>query len=92
MLINSNERIEKYKSKLFNEHFPDRNYNSEKYLIIANQSEISIYNLYSNNLIGKYVASFSFPPRTVLLKDDFLEVVVKKDLFDEELLSGSFTF
>lgn len=85
LLINSNERIEKYQSKLFKEHFPDRNYNSEKYLIIVNQSEISIYNLYSNNLIGKYVASFSLPPKTVCMKNDFYEFVVNKDLFDERI-------
>ena len=92
LLINSNERIEKYQSKLFNEHFPNRAYNSEKYLIIANQNEISIYNIYSNNLIGKYVASFSVPVKSVLMKNDFFEFAVKKELFDEELLPGSFTF
>ena len=65
---------------------------SEKYLIIANQNEISIYNIYSNNLIGKYVASFSVPVKSVLMKNDFFEIAVKKELFDEELLPGSFTF
>lgn len=89
-IINSSERIEKYQSKLFNEHFPNRAYKSEKYLIIANQNEISIYNLYSNNLIGKYVASFSIPPKTVPYTDAFYEFVIKKDLFDEELTENDF--
>lgn len=92
LIINSSERIEKYQSKLFNEHFQNRAYNSEKYLIIANQNEISIYNLYSNNLIGKYVASFLIPVKSVLMKNDFYEFAVKKELFDEELLPGLFTF
>jgi hypothetical protein len=92
LLINSNERIEKYQSKLFKEHFPNRHYNSEKYLIIANQNEISIYNLYSNNLIGKYVASFSIPPKAINTRDEFYEFSVEKDLFEEKRLSESFTF
>lgn len=91
LLISTKERIEKYQSKLFNEHFPNRAYNSEKYLIIANQNEISIYNLYSNNLIGKYVASFSIPTKFVLMENNFYEFAVKKDLFDEILKEINFS-
>lgn len=83
LLICPNETINNYQSKIFKEHFPNREYKSEKYLIIANKNEVSIYNLYSNNLIGKYIASFSFPPKLIIKRDGFYEFSVKKDLFDE---------
>jgi hypothetical protein len=91
LLISLEEKLSNYQSKIFNEHFTNREYKSEKYLIIANQNEISIYNLYSNNLIGKYVASFSIPTKTVLKKNNFYEFVVKKDLFDEDWKERDFS-
>jgi len=92
LLISTPTIISNFKSKFFSQHFPNREYKSKKYLIIANQNEISVYNLFSNNLIGKYVASFSIPPKTVLYKDGFYEFVIKKDLFDEELMELNFMF
>ncbi len=86
LLISTPTILSNFKSKIFSQHFPNRKYNSEKYLIIANQNEISVYNLFSNNLIGKYVASFTLPPKTVPNKDGFYEFVIKKDLFDENTL------
>ena len=86
LLISTPTIISNFKSKIFSQHFPNQKYNSEKYLIIANQNEISVYNLFSNNLIGKYVASFSLPLKTVPYKDGFYEFVIKKDLFDENTL------
>ncbi|MFZ1519151.1 MAG: hypothetical protein WAU11_10275, partial [Ignavibacteriaceae bacterium] len=90
LLIGTKEKVKNYQSKIFNEHFTNRKYKSGKYLIIANQNEISVYNLFSNNLIGKYVASFSIPPKTVPYTDAFYEFVIKKDLFDEELTENDF--
>lgn len=92
LLISIPTVISNYKSKIFSQHFPDRIYNSEKYLIIANQNEISVYNLFANNLIGKYVGSFSIPSNTVPYKYGFYEFVIKKDLFDEELMELNFMF
>lgn len=87
LLISTSDKIPNYKSRLFAEHLPQRKYNSEKYLIIANRNEISIYNLYSNNLIGKYVSSFSIPPKAINKNDGFYEFVIKKDMFDQEIKS-----
>jgi len=92
LLISTPTIISNFKSKIFSQRFPNKKYNSEKYLIIANQNEISVYNLFSNNLIGKYVASFSLPPKTVPHKDRFYEFVIKRDLFDEKLLKPNFMF
>ena len=83
LLISTPTTIPNFRSKIFSQHFPNRKYNSEKYLIIANQNEISVYNLFSNNLIGKYIASFLIPPKTVPYKEGFYEFVINKDLFDE---------
>lgn len=85
LLISVKDKIPDYQSKLFSEHFPDRKYQSEKYLITANQNEVSLYNLYSNNLIGKYVASFSIPPKLVTKQNDYYKFSIRKDLFDEDL-------
>ena len=92
LLIISGEKIFDYQSKIFKLIFPSRNYDSEKYLIIANSNEVSVYNLFSNNLIGKYVASFSIPPKALTNNNGFYEFVVRKDLFDEELLELNFRF
>ena len=90
LLISTSMIVSNYKSKIFSQHFSNKKYNSEKYLIIANKNEISVYNLFSNNLIGKYVVSFSLPPKTVPYKDGFYEFVIKKDLFDEDFLNVTF--
>jgi hypothetical protein len=90
LLINSTEKIDGYKSKLFTENFTDRKYNSEKYLITVNQNEVSVYNLYSNNLIGKYVASFALPPKNVNEQNKFYEFLVNKNLFDETISKECF--
>ncbi len=85
LLISSADKLSDYQSKLFYLHFPKRLYQSEKYLIIVNQNEISVYNLYSNNLIGKYAASFSIPSKSVTMQNDFYEFLIRNDLFDEDL-------
>lgn len=92
LLISTPTILSNFKSKIFNQNFPNRKYNSEKYLIIANPNEISVYNLFSNNLIAKFVASFSLPLKTVPYKDGFYEFVIKRDLFDEKLLKPNFMF
>jgi len=86
LLINTTDKVPNYQSTLFAEHFPNRKYNSEKYLIIANQNEISIYNLYSNNLIGKYVATFSIPPQEIKKRNGFYEFIADKEVFDQEII------
>jgi hypothetical protein len=92
LLIKTSVSIPGYQSKIFKQNFPERKYDSETYLIIANQNEVSVYNLFSNNLIGKYVASFSIPPNIVQVVDGFYEFVIKRALFDEKFLNKFFKF
>lgn len=82
LLIPSPKQFLNYQSKLYKEFFPDKNYSSEKYLIIANSNEISIYNLFTNNLMGKYVSSFTIPPQPVKQENGFYEFYVNKLMFD----------
>ncbi len=68
---------ENYISKKFREIFKDRKYKGEKYLIIASKEEISIYNLFTNNLIASYISAFS--NATVPQKNGLYLFSVKKD-------------
>jgi hypothetical protein len=59
------ERYAGYISMKFREELPGRSWSGEKYLIRASAAEISVYNLFTNNLIASYVAAFSLPPVSV---------------------------
>ena len=71
VLLSSEEKYPGYVSSKYCEIFPGRNYDSQKYLITADSGEISVYNLFTNNLIAKYVSSFIIPPENVYRKDGF---------------------
>ncbi len=64
LLISPIKNIQNYKSKTFSELLPSRQY-MEKYGIFADSNEVSIYNFYSNNLIAKYVRSFTLTQKRV---------------------------
>lgn len=85
LLIEGSELIPGYDSKSFKELFPGRVYQGEKYAIIASNDEVSVYNLYTNNLAAKYVRSFSLKQTTVPQNDGFYSFFVNKKVFDEEL-------
>jgi hypothetical protein len=72
-------------SRKFTELFGDGEYRGEKYAILASASEISIYNLYTNNLIANYVRAFSIPPEPVPCDNGLYRFSVKKSVFDEDL-------
>lgn len=59
MLVRAAHGDRNYKSVLFSELVPAKDYRGEKYLIKADENEISIYNLLTNTLIANYVKSFS---------------------------------
>lgn len=76
-----------YSSEKFTELFAGKggvHYKGEKYLLIANSSEISIYNLYTNNLIAHYAKGFSIHPIDVPTVNGFYVFNAPKKLFDEE--------
>jgi hypothetical protein len=86
-LLVSWDKYPGYISSKYREIFPTRNYDSQKYLITADSSEISVYNLFTNNLIAKYVSSFAVPPKNVRRKDGFYIFTLPHNLFDKLDLS-----
>lgn len=57
----SNRLLAGYTSRIFAEKFPNRRYQGEKYLITATATEISVYHLYTGDLLATFVAAFSRP-------------------------------
>jgi hypothetical protein len=58
-----------YKSRLFAEMFPGRKYNSEHYLLIMKEDEISLYDLYLDQLIAFYSNEFVPESRKMVFKN-----------------------
>jgi hypothetical protein len=83
--LNSKKIIKNYTSNLFNELLPKNNYNSENYLIAANAEEVSVYNLYSNDLVAKYVRGFTTKNDPVIQKDGFFIFTLNKNIFEEQI-------
>lgn len=85
LIISSGEEQKGFRSKKFEEIFPNKRYNGKKYLIMASNDEISIYNLYTNCLIANFVSAFSEPVESVPFHDGFYKFNVPKGIFDEGL-------
>ena len=87
LLLSEIEYDKKYRSKQFNLLFPEKKYNGAKYLILIEEEEINIYNLYTNNLIACYVSAFSSPQLSVPHKDGWFTFAVGKSAFNENLFN-----
>lgn len=85
VLLTSEDKYPGYVSSKYQEIFPVRKYDSQKYLITADSNEVSVYNLFTNNLIAKYVSTFSIPPENVYRKDGFYLFTLPLDVFDNLL-------
>ncbi len=90
LLITTNPQLRAYQSSLFTTLFPARLYHSEKYAIIADSSEISVYNLYSNILIAKYARAFALPQIKIKTINGLYCFAIKKTVFDESLPAAAF--
>jgi hypothetical protein len=85
VLLSPRNSLAGYKSKLFSEIFPSREYHSEKYAIIADSNEISVYNFYSNNLEAKYVRGFDIHQQPVKFTNGYYRFLISLKLFDEPM-------
>ena len=85
LLIKTTTTISSYESKYFKELFPSGKYGSEEFLITANENEVSVYNLFTNNLIGKYVAGFSTTGKLIPDNKGLFDFEINKNLFKKEL-------
>lgn len=79
------EKIKGYQSHKFHEILPEAFYRGEKYMILANEEEISVYNLYNNNLVANWVGSFSIPQASIKPIQGRIEFSLDKGLFDKPL-------
>jgi len=84
-LFGSEEKFHDYRSEKFTKLSPGRQYAGEKYWIEANNNEVSIYNLLTNNLIAGYVSSFTTSGKQVPREDGFYQFRVAKTVFEEKL-------
>ena len=55
----SSSGTKNYQSGLFAEHLPNTRYDSEIYGIQFSANEAGLYNYYTDNLVAKYISSFS---------------------------------
>ncbi len=78
-----------YSSKVFQEFYKDTTYTGEKYLIRITESEVAVYNLYSNNLVANYVVGFTLDMKPVPKENDFFKFCVRKNIFDEQIENWS---
>jgi len=85
ILISTKENEKKYISKIFNETYPNKNYYGEKYLIRVNDSEVAVYNLFTNNLIANYVSGFSVDMKPVPKENGLYKFLINQAIFDEEI-------
>lgn len=53
------------RSKRFTELFGERSYAGQRYAVVADAAELSVYDLRTNNLVANYVAGFSLPSEPV---------------------------
>lgn len=83
--LNSANNMAEHRSKKFSELLPGTPYHGEKYLVVASGDEVSVYNLYTDNLIANYVGNFSVPPARVPRKEGRYFFEVKKKVFEEGL-------
>lgn len=87
LLVHSGNAPAGYASGKFAELFANMqgvHYKGEKYAIIASSDEISIYNLYTNNLIAHYSKGFSIHPIDVPMESGYYIFNTSKRLFDGE--------
>ena len=76
-----------YRSKQYNVLFPKMEYKGGKYLILIEEEEINIYNLYTNNLIACYVSAFSSSHLPVPQRNGWFTFTVRKSIFNDNLLN-----
>ena len=79
-----------YESKLFKQLFPGKDYKIQMYLLAADSNEVSVYNLFTNNLIAKYVTAFTMGNEPVNQKGGLYIFTVQKRVFDEPIKKGPF--
>ena len=74
-----------YKSSKFVEVFPHSEPQFSQYLVVANNAEIAIYDLYTNTLLTNFVAGFQNEPTQLSTEKGAYHFKVDKKVFKERL-------
>jgi hypothetical protein len=74
-----------FKSRQYVQLFGDRPYGGEKYVVVADPQEFSVYNLYTGNLIAKWVRAFLVTPVVSMPIDNRYSFSVNRYVFEEDL-------
>ena len=85
-LIGGNEKYASYRNAAITESFGGMNYGGEKYGILADSSEIKIYNLYTGNLIANVVSTFCIPSESVPYDGRYFRFVTDRGIFDRDFI------
>lgn len=85
-LIGGNEEFAGYRNLTIKESFGGLQYRGEKYGILADSSEIKIYNLYTGNLIANLVSAFRAPSEAVPYDGRYFRFVADRDIFEENFV------
>lgn len=80
LLITTSEPVAASRSKKFEEVFRGKTYHGERYLIIANASEVRVYDLHSDLFIADYLKAFALPPKSVPKQNGRYRFTIRKDV------------
>jgi hypothetical protein len=80
--INHSNSPPSNQSKVFNDAFPEEDYDGCKYLIIADGVEISVYNCFADELIARYTPAFSLPPKPIQKENGRWIFRIDSDIFE----------
>jgi len=76
-------QLASFKSFLWSEQFPDREYNSEVYAIRFDGQEVGVYDYLTNRLIAKYVAGFDHDSN--LVSDGCIKFRLRENTLRDEM-------
>ncbi|MCE1189201.1 MAG: hypothetical protein LWX56_08655 [Ignavibacteria bacterium] len=84
LYFGGNSDYSSYESFQYKQLTGKRKYNGEKYAVIANTDEISVYNLWSCELVAKYSKAFSTDSCSVFTHNGNSFFTVNANVFDKE--------
>ena len=87
MKDSSSSETESYQSRLFAEHLPYAQYEDEIYGIQFSANEVGLYNYYTNNLLAKYVSSFSPSGDYWNSEEKTIHFRLDKRFFDQKIVN-----
>lgn len=82
LVIGSDDNYNITASRKFQELAPGKKYKGGRYMIIAEESELSVYNLYSAELCAKYVSAFALDQKKPIQENGIFKFAVSKSVFD----------